>query len=77
MSPTITPCPFCARSFQPRRPHQRFCSSICRNNWHNAERKAGKLGEIQALEARIKELEAELARLQPPPDSECHLRPPG
>ena len=31
-------CPQCGDQFQQARPHQRFCSIVCKDAWHNNER---------------------------------------
>ena len=64
MSPKTIPCAYCARLFSPRRPHQRFCDSFCKNSWHNTERKEATLGELQVLRDQIKELGEEIDKLQ-------------
>lgn len=53
------PCPQCDKDFIPTRDWQRFCSSLCRTEWHKAalERELKELkDENEELKRQIKEL---------------------
>jgi len=51
---TVRECENCQREYLQVRKWQRFCTSACRDRWHN-ESKAKRIEELEALLAKVEE----------------------
>ena len=51
---TAHECEHCKREYLQVRKWQRFCTSACRDRWHN-ESKAKRIEELEALLAKVEE----------------------